>query len=207
VGYFIFYTVVISPHDARYAGQVFLLLVACVWLALAPPGGRAVDDDTGAAMDGDDRASRGDIRHLVGIFAVVLAAQVAAMLMISPSATIHRFASNRAIARAATSAHLGTTLVSGADFDATSIGGYLDHPVYSVARHAWIRFFTHDALEASRYDRVTSDEIVAAARRVVAARGRAAGVIVTRALPEGLPGVRQIATAGTVLLYRVDHAT
>jgi hypothetical protein len=92
--------------------------------------------------------------------------------------------------------------VSGNDFDATSVSGYLDHDTYSVARHAWMRYFVHDELEARRYRAGSGPEAVCAAARLARQRQRPAGLI-TEARVGGV-GIRRVALHDRVALYLVD---
>ena len=101
-------------------------------------------------------------------------------------------------------AHLEDTIVSGEDFDATAVGGYLDRPSYSVARRAWIRFFVHDDLEARRRAALRTDATVCAAAELAGRLRRPAGLI-TQATPAG-PGVARVALDQHVALYRVVPA-
>ncbi len=194
---FAFFLVVELPDEARYAALTFLLLLASVWLFVAPPAEAA----STAGSDGPPAASR---RRVPRCFAWVLAAQVVALVALYPSTSIHPFSPDLAIADAARAHHLEDRLVSGEDFDAASVGGYLDRSTYSVARQAWTRFFVHDALEAARYDHVSAHAAVCAAQQLAEARGRPAGVITERAVRGAGPSVRRVALAQHVALYQVD---
>ena len=132
LGLFVFFVIVTRPEAARHAGFVFLLFLACVWFAHAPPG--VAIERTGA-----------DRRDLLGtVFVVVLAAQVLAMLAVYPSASTEDFSRDRVLADSVRAAGLENSLVSAQDWDATSIGGYLDRPVQSLARGESIRFLVTD---------------------------------------------------------------
>ena len=192
---FAFFLVVELPDEARYAALTFLLLLASVWLAVAPPG-----PDHHAVPAAPAR------RRVPRCFAFVLAAQVLALLALYPSTSVHPFSPDLAIADAARAHHLQDALVSGEDFDATSVGGYLDRSTYSVARHSWQRFFVHDALEADRYNRVTAPDAVCAAQRLAEARGAPAGLITERTVRGAGPAVRRVALHQHVALYQVDPA-
>jgi hypothetical protein len=146
-----FFLVVVLPDEACYADVVFLLFLAALWLAVAPPGRPA------AAPAASGR------RRLPAVVLVVLAAQVVALVAVAPSLAFTPFSPDQAVARAARAAHLQDAIVSGEDFDATAVGAYLDRPSYSVARGAWIRFFVHDDLEARRRARLTTAATVCAA--------------------------------------------
>ena len=192
LGYELFFVVVVLPDQARYTGAVFVLWLAAVWLAVAPPGRGPAASPTVGRRDAKLRA----------IVVTVLAAQVVALLAIAPSATVRPFSPDRAIADAARAAHVEDTLVSGEDFDATAVSGYLDRPSYSVARQAWIRFFVHDDLEARRSAALSVRSEVCAAAELASRRHRPAGLI-TEQTPSG-PGLHPLAVHGHVALYRVD---
>jgi len=187
---FVFFLVVELPDEARYAALTFLVLLAAVWLAVAPPAPPA-------------RSTR---RRVPRCFGFVLAAQVVALLALYPSTSVHPFSPDLAVAQAARAHDLQDALVSGEDFDATSVGGYLDRPTYSVARHAWQRFFVHDTLEADRYNRVTARDAVCAAEPIARARGAPVGVITERTVRGAGPAVRRVALHQHVALYEVDPA-
>ncbi len=187
----VFFLVVVLPDEARYAGVVFLVLLAAVWLAAAPLGRPA------AAPSGVGAPRQ----RVPGVVVAVLAAQVVALLAVAPSLTLRPFAPDQAIAHAARAAHLEDTIVSGEDFDATAVGAYLDRPSYSVARRAWIRFFVHDDLEARRRAALRTDATVCAAAELAGRLHRPAG-LVTQQAPTG-PGVARVALDQHVALYRV----
>jgi hypothetical protein len=128
---------------------------------------------------------------------------VLATVAVYPSKSVVPFSPDRALARAAGRAGLGDAIVSGSDFDAVTVGGFLDRPVYSVARGAWIRFFVHDEREADGIRRTTTADVVCAAQRLAHDRGHAVAVVLARR-PRA-PWVR-LAHAGGVSLYRVDPA-
>jgi hypothetical protein len=94
--------------------------------------------------------------------------------------------------------------VSGQDFDATSVAAYLDRPVYSVARQAWIRYFIHDDREARRYSALRAAEILCTARRVARGAHHAAAIITEHLTPHRDPGVARIVTIDQVEVIRVD---
>jgi len=202
VACFAFFVVVELPDEARYAALTFLLLLASVWLSVAPPG----PSDHSSRSTRGARRSGTTTRCVPRAFGFVLAAQVVALLALYPSTSLHPFSPDRAVADAARAHHLQDALVSGEDFDATSVGGYLDRPTYSVARHAWERFFVHDALEAARYNHVSAGEAVCAAQQLAAARGHPAGVITERTVRGAGPSVRRVALDQHVALYQVDPA-
>ena len=70
--YLVFSVIVVLPDRAHYAGEFFLLFLACVWFAYAPPG--RSEDAT------NDRPSSG----LAAVLVVVLAAQMVATVAILP---------------------------------------------------------------------------------------------------------------------------
>jgi hypothetical protein len=193
-GLLAFFALVILPEESRYAGQVFLLFLACCWLALAPPGA-----DRLTPADATTNARPALLRSAL---VVVLTAQVVATLAVYPSTSVTAFSPDRAVAAAARAAGLSDTLVSGADFDAATVGGYLDRSTYSVARHAWTRFFVHDDLEARGVAHLTNTAVLCAGAGLARRRGRAAGVIVSGTLA-GTAGVSRVVDVDGVALYRV----
>src|SRR5262249_18565821 len=112
IAYVGFSIVVVLPNQAHYAGEFLLLFVACAWLAYAPPCGAP------AAFDGWKRG-------LPAVLVVVLLAQIVATLAILPDATMRPFAPDRTIAQAAQRTGLARDVVSGQDFDASTVSGYL----------------------------------------------------------------------------------
>ena len=192
-----FFVVVVLPDHARYAGTVFLVFLAAVWLAQTGvgPGGAADPRPPGRGA----RAGR-----LPAIVVAVLAVQVAAMLAVYPSATVHPFSPDRALADAARAHHLSDRVVSGEDFTAVGVAGYLDHTTYSVARQAWTRFFVHDDLQARRMRALTDAGLVCAAGRLAGQRHADAGLLTDRTLHG--PGLGRVALADHVALYEVGPA-
>jgi len=187
-----FFLVVVLPDEARYADVAFLLFLAALWLAVAPPGRPAVVPATSG-------------RHrLPAVVLVVLAAQLVALLAVAPSLTFTPFSPDQAVAGAARAAHLQDAIVSGEDFDATAVGAYLDRPSYSVARGTWIRFFVHDDLEARRRAHLTSAATVCAAAALAGRLHRPVGLI-TGAAPRR-PGIARVTLDQHVALYRVTPA-
>jgi hypothetical protein len=134
----------------------------------------------------------------------VLAAQVVATLAVYPSATVHPFSPDRALAHAASAHHLSDRLVSGEDFTAVGVAGYLDRATYSVARRAWTRFFVHDDLQATRMRALTDDRLVCAAGRLAEQRQRDTGLLTDRTLHG--PALRRLAIDQGVALYEVAPA-
>jgi hypothetical protein len=176
-GYFVFFLAVILPEQSRYAGYLLLLFLACVWLAVAPPGAARV-----TVPDPLDRRRT----TLGACFAFVVVAQIVAMVAIYPVATVDAFSRDEALAGIVHHARLDDAIVSGQDWDAATIGGYLDRPVYSAARGAWIRYFIHDDREAQGFEHLTDRRVVCAAAHV-AATTRGPVAIVTDHHMHGLP--------------------
>jgi hypothetical protein len=199
VGSFLFFAVVVLPDQARYAGTTFLVFLGAAWWAFAPPGGPD-DGSAGEVAPGSARSSR----RLQQLVTVVIAAQVVALVAIYPLDASGRFAPNQAVADVVRAAGLQDHVVSGQDFDATSVAAYLDRPVYSVARQAWIRYFIHDDREARRYNALRAAEILCAAWRVARGAHHAAAIITEHPLAGGEPGVARIVTIDHVEVIRVD---
>ena len=91
------------PDRAHYAGEFFLLFVACAWLAYAPP----------------ERAGRVPTTWKTGlpaVLVVVLAAQIVTTLAILPDATLRPFAPDRTLAEVAERGGFARDVVSGQDF-------------------------------------------------------------------------------------------
>lgn len=190
VAYVVFSVVVVLPDRAHYAGAFFLLFVACAWLAYAAPGG-------GPPVPA--RWSAG----LPAVLVLVLAAQIVTTLAILPDATTRPFAPDRTLAEAAAGAGLARDVVSGQDFDGATISGYLDEPVYSIARHEPMRFFVNDEREAVGNEDLTPARLVCEAATVAARRDRPVALVVDKALPT--PAGTSLLTASQgVRLYRVQ---
>jgi hypothetical protein len=201
VGSFVFFAVVVLPDQARYAGTTFLVFLGAAWWAFAPPGG-ADDASTGGVAPGSAFPSR----RLHQLVTAVVAAQVVALLAVYPSEASGRFAPNQALAVAVRAAGLKDHVVSGHDFDATSVAAYLDRPVYSVARQAWIRYFIHDNFEAHRYNSLRIADVLCTARTVARRADHAAAVITEQPVPRGEPGVARIIAIDHIEVVRVDPA-
>jgi hypothetical protein len=193
----VFFVVVMQPDHARYAGTVFLLFLAAVWLAHAPVGRRTAPVPPASA--GGARR-----RWLPEVVVAVLAAQVVATLAVYPTATLHPFSPDRALADAARSHRLAGAVVSGEDFTAVGVAGYLDRDTYSVARRAWTRFFVHDDLQAARMRALTNPALVCAAARLAVRRRRDTGLLTDRTLHG--PGLRRVALVQHLALYEVGRA-
>ena len=190
LGYVAFFVIVILPEQSRYAGFVFLLFLSCAWLAIAPPGAAA----TASAPHGKRRQALGVVLVLV------LAAQVVATAAIYPSATRAAFSRDEALAQMVHAAHLDDAIVSGQDWDGTTIGGYLDRSVYSVARHQWIRYFTHDQREAKGVRRLTDRDVRCAAETIASDRARPVAVVTDHRMR----GLRVVGRSDNGFVYRVD---
>ncbi|HEV2992824.1 MAG TPA: hypothetical protein VG012_00325 [Acidimicrobiia bacterium] len=199
IGCELFFAVVVLPDQARYAGTVFVLFLAVAWLARAPGGGL---EPAGTPL-GWTRPRRAGAWASVALGAVVTA-QVVATLAVYPSATIHPFSPDRALAEAARAHQLSGALVSDEDFVATGVGAYLDRSTYSAARRAWTPFFVHDDRQAAGMRAVTPADAACAAARLAVDRGRATGLISARALRG--PGLRRLTTVDHVSLYAVTKA-
>jgi hypothetical protein len=193
VAYVAFSLLVVLPDRSHYAGEFFLLFVACAWLAYAAPGG-------GPAVPA------GWTRGLPAVLVVVLVAQIVATIAILPDATARPFAPDRTLARVASDAGLSQDVVSGQDYDGSTMAGYLDRPVWSIARGAPIRFFVNDEREARGNVGLTPQRLVCEAAAVAATRARPVALVVDKVLPTP-SGVRQLAAVQGVRLYRVSPAS
>lgn len=175
-----FFVVVTRPEASRHAGFAFLLFVACVWSALAPPGRpRAVSWSAGAP---------GAPRDALGtVLLVALAAQVLATLMVYPSASTEDFSRDAALARAVHAAGLDDVIVSAQDWDATTVGGYLDRDVWSIARGEHIRFLVTDTRQERGVARLDVDGVTCAAQRRADDLDRSVALIVAGELQDRTP--------------------
>lgn len=192
--YVVFSVVVVLPDRAHYAGEFFLLFVACAWLAYSPPGGG------GPAVPASWSAG------LPAVLVVVLAAQIVATVAILPDATARPFAPDRTLAEVATAEGLQRAVVSGQDYHGTTMAGYLDRPVFSIARGEAIRYFVNDEREARGNVGLTPDRLLCEATAVARRRDRPVALVVDTPLPTP-EGVRQLATVQGVRLYRVGPGT
>ena len=157
LGVFAFSVVVVLPDRSHYAGAFFVLFLVCVWCAVAPPG---------RAPAGLPELT-GGWTGLIRIATVVFVAQVVATVVILPYNSVHPFAPDRTLAQVAAARGMRDRIVSGQDYDSVTMSGYLDVPVYSVARHDWIRYFHNDQREGRRqraHDRPGAALHVGAAR-------------------------------------------
>ncbi|MET0420435.1 MAG: hypothetical protein ABW073_01900, partial [Acidimicrobiia bacterium] len=186
LGLFAFFLVVTRPEAIRHAGFAFLLFVACVWCAYAPPGEQRIDDAT------TDRGTRDTLATVV---LVVLAAQVVATLAVLPSASTEDFSRDRVLADAVHRAHLDDAIVSAQDWDATTIGGSLDRSVWSLARGESIKFLTTDARQERGLDRLNTKTVACGSQRRANEVDRPVAVVVAGTLP------------GHEVLVRHDGAT
>ncbi len=189
--YVLFSVVVVLPDRAHYAGEFFLLFVACAWLAYAAPGGMSSAVPTTWSAG------------LPAVLAVVLAAQIVATVAVLPDATARPFAPDRTLADAAVDAGLARDVVSGQDFDGATISGYLDQPVWSIARDEPMRFFTNDEREAVGNDNLTPARMVCAAASVARRRNTPVALVVDKPVPTPA-GVGLLIEAQGVRLYRID---
>ena len=189
VAYVAFSIVVVLPDRTHYAGEFFLLFMACAWLAYAPPSGHG---RVGTAW----RAG------LPAVLVVVLAAQIVATLAILPDATASPFAPDRTLAEVAERAGFAQDVVSGQDYDGAAIAGYLDEPVWSIARGEPMRFFVADEREAAANRDLTPARLVCGAAAVAASRARPVALVVDKPMPTP-DGVRLLFVIQGVHLYRV----
>jgi hypothetical protein len=175
LGCLVFSLVVILPERYRYAGTAFLLLVACAWL-----GWRSVVPR----------------RPLAIAFGAILVCQVVATVAVLPAGVGTRFSPDRAIADVIRHEAPHAAIVSGADYDALTVAGYLDRPVYSVARRAWTRYFVHDARQQRGTAHLDAAEVLCEARALAERSGRpVVAFVAAKELPSG---ARQLTEAGGV---------
>jgi hypothetical protein len=195
LGYVAFFAIVMLPEQARYAGFPFLLFLACTWFACAPPAGARPTVDW-------SRTSRDP---LFLTLLVVLVAQAIATVAIWPVALEVPFSRDEALAASVRKARLERAIVSGADWDGVTVGGYLDRPVYSVVRGEWITYFVHDEKESRGFGKLTDGEIVCAAEGVADRTDGAVGLVVDHHVADAhAAGLREVATSEDAVLYRVD---
>jgi hypothetical protein len=180
LGCLAFSLVVILPERYRYAGTAFLLLVACAWLAWRTTMPR---------------------RPLAIVFGVVLVLQVLATIALLPAGMGERFSPDRDFATAIRDDAPTAAIVSGADYDALTAAGYLDRPVYSVARGEWTRYFVHDARQARGMAQLRQENVLCTAASLAERHGRPVVAFVTTSrVPEG---VRQLSAARGVRVLLV----
>jgi hypothetical protein len=196
-GSLVFSYVVVLPDRSHYAGAFFLLFLACIWCAGSPP----VDEPAGS-VERTERTGRASRVHLAAVVAVVLGAQIVAMLAILPEQTRQEFAPNRYLAETAERHGLAHDVVSAQDFDAVTMSAYLETPVWSIARGSNIAYFTNDEREARGYEHLTDAKIVCEAAAVARKRGRSVALVTDRDLGRS-PGREFLATSHGVTLWRV----
>ena len=199
LGYVVFSYVVVLPDRSHYAGEWFVLFLAAVWLAAAPPGE--------VRAEGDPLRLRGGSAVTLGaVVAIVLGAQLVATLAILPDQTLHEFAPNRSLAAAATAHGLARDIVSAQDFDAVTMAAYLEQPVYSLARRTDIEFFPNDDREARGYAHLTNARIVCGAASIAGQRQHAVGLVTDRSLG-ARPGMKMLRSSRGVTLWQVEPGT
>ena len=198
LGYLVFSVAVVLPDRSHYAGESFLLFVACCWLAVAAPD-RPREDLRSPAPDAHRRVG------LLVLAGVVFAAQIVATVGILPNRSFQAFTPDRALAAAARDHGLAHDIVSGQDFDAVTMAGYLDVPIYSIARGESIRYFVNDQREADGNWQLTGRKILCRAAAVAAERGHPVAVVADKSLPAAV-GARLLLTSGGVGLTRVTAA-
>ena len=191
--YVVFSVVVVLPDRAHYAGEFFLLFVACAWLAYSPPGGgRPVPTSWSAGLPAvlRRRAGRAGRRHRR-----------------DPARTRHAtLRADRTLAGVASDAGLAADVVSGQDFDGATMAGYLDRPVCVDRRGEPMRFFVNDEREAVGNADLTPTRLVCEARAVAQRRHRPVALVVDKPVPTP-DGVALLAESQGVRLYRVDPDT
>jgi hypothetical protein len=180
VGCVAFSLIVILPERYRYAGTAFLLLVACAWLAWRTTVPR---------------------QPLTIVFGVVLVLQLLATIALIPSGMGDRFSPDHDFAEVIERDAPNATIVSGADYDALTTAGYLDQPVYSVARGAWTRYFVHDARQARGAANLRQSQVLCAASSLAERSRRPVVTFVTSSSVPG--GVRQLTEARGVRVLLV----
>ena len=172
VAYVLFSVVVVLPDRAHYAGEFFLLFVACAWLAYARAGWRA--RSPGELVGGASRRCWPSCSRRRSLPRVA----------ILPDATVRPFAPDRTLAEAADDAGLARDVVSGQDFDGATMAGYLDRPVWSIARDEPMRFFVNDEREAvGNEDLTPTSACVCAASGAAQRRHRPVALVVDKPVP------------------------
>jgi len=187
VAFFGYSLVVVQPDRAHYAGVWFVLFLACAWLACSE---RHFATSPSAPVP------------LVALVASVLAVQCAATFAILVPATTHDFSSGEALAAVIARQGLARDVVSGHDYDATTIGAYLDRPVYSAARREWIRYFVGNRRTVDAYAAATATDLVCRASALAAVRRRDVAYVVDQRLPERFH-VTELGSELGVYVYRV----
>ena len=186
VAYVGFSLIVVLPDGGLRRGVLRPLRGERV-LAYAPPGGgRSVP--------------AGWSHGLPAVLVVVLAAQIVTTVANLPDATAWPFALDRTLAQVADDAGLARDVVSGQDYDGSTMAGYLDRPVWSIARDAPMRFFVNDEREAMGNEGLTPRRLVCAAAAVAQRRGHAVALVVDKPLP--IPDGGLLSATQGVRLYR-----
>jgi hypothetical protein len=169
VAFFAYSVVVILPEQSRYAGVAMLLLVACAWVGWAEATG----------IDADAEARPDALHHrLPRVLAAIVGLQVVATVLVAPFATSAQFSPARELAASVRAAGLDGPVVSGADFDALTIAGYLGRDVYSAARGEWTPYFVHDDRQARGTRLLTDEGIECAAAAVATEEARPVALVV-----------------------------
>jgi hypothetical protein len=180
-GFVLFSVLVILPERYRYAGTAFLLLLTCAWLAWRSVVPR---------------------RPLALVFGAVLVVQVLATATVLPAGIGPRFSPDRHFADVIEREAPGASIVSGADFDALTASGFLDRPVFSVARNEWTRYFVHDAQQARGTARLRQSHVLCAASALAERRHRS--VVAFGSLDREPTGVRRLARANGISVLRIE---
>jgi hypothetical protein len=180
-GFVLFSVLVIQPERYRNAGTAFLLLLTCAWLAWRSVVPR---------------------RPLALVFGAVLVVQVLATATVLPAGIGQRFSPDRHFADVIERETPGASIVSGADFDALTASGFLDRPVFSVARNEWTRYFVHDAQQARGTARLRQSHVLCAASALAERRHRS--VVAFGSLDREPTGVRRLARANGISVLRIE---
>ncbi len=199
LGYLAFSYVVVLPDRSHYAGEWFVLFLAAVWFAAAPPGEARTETDP-------LRLRGGSALTLGAVVVIVLGAQILATVAILPDQTLHEFAPNRLLTATATAHGLQRDVVSAQDLDAVTMAAYLEQPVYSIARGTDIEFFPNDEREARGYANLTNARIVCRAASIAKQRRHAVALVTDRSL-DAPTGMTLLRTSHGVTLWQVDPGT
>jgi len=193
LGAYAFSVIVVLPDRAHYAGVWFLLLVTCAWFAAT---------DSSPSVNDGARASWLPLSTIVG---AVLVVQVIASMAIVPAATVNPFSPDRELARTAVSAGLRRDVVSAQDYEAVTMSGYLEVPVWSLARNESVDFFVSDEREKRGNAHLSPRIDICRAGALARARGHAVGLVVDADLPS-TRGMRLLISSQSARLYRVTPA-
>jgi hypothetical protein len=139
------------------------------------------------------------------IVGAVLVVQVIASMAIVPAATVNPFSPDRELARTAVSAGLRRDVVSAQDYEAVTMSGYLEVPVWSLARNESVDFFVSDEREKRGNARLSPQIDICRAGALARVRGHAVGLVVDADLPS-TTGVRLLVSSQSARLYRVTPA-